>query len=177
MVKFLLRSITIINLLLWSMSCNAGSTVGNVYQDGIILTINNNVFDPKKHKIDYCSRKKPCAIDGKIFYGGRGKIPKTEIKSLVFQKDGRKIYLDTSSMYNSGVTNSNIKKYISIERYHSKTSYRIVGYFGGDIKNDMEPYIAHWLVRPDGSVRNHLSDYESLVSLLFKVNKDFNIQE
>ena len=47
----------------------------------------------------------------------------------------------------------------------------MIGYFGSD-KN---PYIAHWLVKEDGSIRNHLSDYESLNSLIFEVKKDFKL--
>jgi len=162
-----------------SLSCAADTAVNNVYQDGITLTITNKIFDKKAHKIQNCPKAQtPCIIDGKIFYGGNGLLPKVEVASLVFSQNGKKVYLDVSSIYDTGVTNSNIKKYISIERWSS--SYRIVGYLGaGEDKGDGgdEPYIAHWLVMPNGSVRNHLGDYESLVSLVFKVNKDFNISQ
>jgi len=76
-------------------------------------------------------------------------------------------------MYDVEITKENIKKRFNVQRYLRKTSYRIIGYFG---KSDEEPYIGHWLVINDeSSVRNHLSDYESLVSLLFEVKKDHNM--
>ena len=177
MFKSSLRLSVFFALSFLSLSCHADTAVNNVYQDGITLTITNKPFDKKAHKIHNCSNK-PCIIDGKIFYGGNGLLPKEEVASLVFSQKGKKVYLDVSSIYDTGVTNSNIKKYISIERWSS--SYRIVGYFGaGEDKGDGgdELYIAHWLVMPNGSVRNHLGDYESLVSLVFKVNKDFNISQ
>lgn len=172
-----IRTLAICSMLFIPLSCTAESTTDNVYMDGITLTITNKPFVASAHKVFYCAEKsdyplKPCTIDGKLFYGGNGELPKTEVKSLVFSKNGKKVYLDTSSIFDTGVTNSNIKKHISIEPWSD--AYRVVGYFGVN----QEPYIVHWLVLPEGgSVRNHLSDYESLVSLLYKVNKDFNIEE
>lgn len=158
---------------------NAESAVDNKYQEGITLTITNKPFDPKAHKIELCSDDgKPCIIDGKIFYGGNGEIPKMEVTSLVFSQHGKEIHLDVSSMYDGGITNSNIKKFISVQPYLVKNSYMIVGYFGDDKKKRISPYIAHWLVlSPKGSVRNHLGDYESLTGLVYKVNEDYNIPQ
>lgn len=155
-----------------SLPCGAAPAVDNVYQDGITLTITNKPFDKKIHKIQNCG-KTPCIIDGKFFYGGDGNIPKTEVESLVFSKNGKTVKLDVSSMYDTGVNNENIKKHISVEPWLGGRSYRVVGYFG----DGEEPYIVHWLVLPDGSVRNHIGDYESLVSLLFKVKQDFKITD
>jgi len=148
----------------------------NLYQDGITLSITNKAFNPQSHKIGYCG-KTPCIIDGKFFYGGNGIMPKTEVAGLEFKQEGRTIKLDTTSMYDSGITNKNIKEHITVERYFGKRSYRIIGYFGGDKSKRIEPYIVHWLVLPGGSVRNHIGDYESLTGLVYKVNEDFNIQQ
>lgn len=175
MPSFILRLFVLCGLFVTSMACNAELAIDNLYRDGITLTITNKVFDANAHKIDYCG-KAPCIIDGNFFYGGKGKIPKMEVASLIFSINGKKINLDVSSMYDTGVTNKNIKKYISVEKWGSR-SYRVVGYFGGDMDNDIEPYIVHWLVLPEGSVRNHIGDYESLASLLYKVKQDFKIPD
>lgn len=176
MVKRILQLSIISSLLVLSLGCNAESAIDNKYQDGITLTITNKPFEPNKHTIQKCTNS-PCIIDGKIFYGGNGNIPKSEVASLVFSQEGKTVNLEVSSMYDSGITNANIKKYITIEPYFGKRSYRIVGYFGGDMKNDIEPYIVHWLIVKNASVRNHIGDYESLTGLVYKVNEDFNIPQ
>lgn len=170
MCKLTFRSCLVFVLFAMPLLGNADPMMSNTYPDRITLTITNKPFNVKSHKILNCPTK-PCIVDGKIFYGGNGELPKMEVESLVFSKGGKKVYLDVSSIFDTGVTNENIKKHISVEPWSG--AYRVVGYFGGGD----EPYIAHWLVMSDGSVRNHLSDYESLVSLLFKVKKDFNIQD
>ena len=177
MYKFFIHTFVWLIFLLGTYNLYAETGKASSYPDGIKLAITNKIFTTGNHKIDYCGGVKPCAIDGKLFYGGRGKIPKTQVTSLTFERNGKQFSLDVSSMYNSGVTNDNIHKYISVERYLGKHSYRVVGYFGGDMDKDIEPYIVHWLVLPDGTVRNHISDYESLASLLFKVNEAFNITQ
>ena len=88
--------------------------------------------------------------------------------ALFLKKDGKQHSLDVSSIYNTGVTTSNIIKRFNVQRYLGKNTYRVIGYFGPEKR----PYIAHWLVREDGSIRNHLSDFESLNSLMFEVKKD-----
>lgn len=177
MYKSIIQISAICSLFVMPLSCSAESATNNAYMDGITLTITNKPFDSSAHKVVFCSERsddppKPCIIDGKGFYGGNGELPKTEVESLIFSQNGKKIYLDTSSIFDTGVSNSNIKKHISVEPWSG--AYRVVAYFG----EVQEPYIVHWLVMPKGgAVRNHLSDYESLVSLLYKVNKDFKIEE
>lgn len=171
MYKSIIQIAAICSVFVMPLSCSADSAKDNVYMDGITLTITEKPFDASAHKIVNCPEK-PCLIDGKAFYGGNGETPKRELESLIFTQNGKKIHLDTSSIFDTGVTNKNIKKHISVEPWSG--AYRVVAYFG----EIQEPYIVQWLVMPEGgSVRNHLSDYESLVSLLYKVNNDFKIEE
>ncbi|MFK5913632.1 MAG: hypothetical protein QM484_04585 [Woeseiaceae bacterium] len=156
-----------------SMSCSADKGISADFADGVKLILTTNPFDAKAHKVETCGKRNiPCYVDGKIIYGGRGKLPTDEVVSLVFEKDGKQQRLDISSIYNPGVTKSNIAKRFNIQKYLSKNTYRVIGYFGPEKR----PYIAHWLVREDGSIRNHLSDFESLNSLMFEVKKDLGIK-
>ena len=143
--------------------------MNNVYEDGITLTITSKPFDAKAHVIKKCDGA-VCIIDGKFIYGGNGNIPKEEVTRLVFEKKGKRVSLDVSSMYDSGVNNANIKQHITVAPW-GKSSYRVVGYFsdGDDI------YICRWLVSPDGAIRHYIGDYETLVSLTTKVQEDFKI--
>lgn len=171
-------AISALCLFLFSFGCHSKQETNNQYEDGISLTITNKPFKASDHKITYCEQNKPCAIDGKIFYGGNGETPKTEVSSLIFSKNGKEIHLDVSSMYDSGITNSNIKEYISVEPYMINGAYMVVGYFGWDKKRRIPPYVAHWLVlTPSDSVRNHLGDYESLTGLVYKVKRDLKISQ
>ena len=164
----------------------------NVYEDGVTLTITTKPFDPKAHKITYCKETlcetevdgKPvyrmcsetvCDVDGKPPYGTYGKIPKQEVTSLIFEKNGKKIALDVSGMYNPNVNNSNIKRYVDVIPWHDG-SYRVRGYFSHDDGDD-DIYICLWLVSRDGSIRNYMGDYGSLVTLTTEVQKDFNIEQ
>ena len=176
MYKTVMQISIFASLFMFSVTCNANQLENNKYLDGITLTITNKPFDSKTHKIDRCEGS-PCMIDGVIFYGGEGDLPKTEVESLIFSQNGKKIYLDVSAIYDTGVTNKNIKQHISVESWLGPNSYRVVGYFGGDKKNKIEPFIALWLVLPNGSVRNYIGYYESLVSLLFKVKQDFKLNK
>ena len=140
----------------------------NMYEDGITLTITNKPFDTKAHVIKKCGET-VCIIDGKLFYGGNGNMPKNEVARLVFEKQGKKIALDVSSMYDSGVNNANIKQYVTVVSLGD--GYEVTGYFG----DGEDTYICQWLVTLQGSLRSHISSYETLVSLTTKVQKDFNL--
>ncbi len=164
----------IFSLLFSSLSCSADKSISADFTDGIKLILTTKPFDGKIHQVKRCGKRAiPCYIDGKIFYGGRGKLPKEEIVSLEFVRKGKRLNLDVSSIYNAEITQDNIKKRFNVQKYLGKNTYRVIGYFGVS-KN---PYVAHWLVKEDGSIRNHLSDYESLNSLMFEVKKDMNISQ
>lgn len=143
--------------------------LNNQYEDGVTLTITSKPFDPKAHVIKKCQGA-VCIIDGKFIYGGNGNVPKEEVTKLVFEQKGKKVALDVSSMYDSGVNNTNIKQRVSVFPW-GENSYRIVGYFSsGD-----DTYICRWLVSPHGAIRHYIGDYETLVSLTTKVQKDFGL--
>jgi hypothetical protein len=140
----------------------------NNYDDGVTLTITSRPFNPKMHAIKKCGEA-VCTIDDKVVYGGNGGIPKQEVTQFVFEKQGRRVGLDVSSMYDAGVNNANIKKHVSV--VFLGDGYEVTGYFGeGD-----DTYIAQWLVIPGGTIRSHISGYEALVSLTTKVQKDFGL--
>ena len=159
------------------------------YVDGITLTITSKPFDPKAHTLTKCKEmmlcesekdgqpvyymcnENLCSIDGKPVYGTNGKTPKQEVTSLIFEKNGRKVALDVSGMYNPYVNNSNIKQYVQVIPWLDK-SYWVTGYFShGD--GDADMYIGLWTVTPDGSFRNYMGDFESLHYLTERVVEDF----
>lgn len=158
-----------LGLSLSSVAWGGESRPNNVYEDGITLTITSKPFDAKAHVIKKCDEA-VCIIDGKFIYGGNGNVPKEEVTRLIFEKKGKQTALDVSSMYDSGVHNANIKQHVKVTSW-GKSSYRVVGYFSdGD-----DTYICQWLVSPDGAIRNHIGDYESLVFLTTDVQKDFGL--
>lgn len=78
------------------------------YEKGATLTLTVDVFDSKSHTIKKCGDY-VCLIDGKPFYGTDGKIPKHVVTSLIFEKQGKRIALDVSSMYEPMVTSESMK--------------------------------------------------------------------
>lgn len=169
MDKIIFKTGIILAFAMISLSCSADKSISTDFDDGIKLTLVTKPFDVKAHKVKRCGKRNiPCYIDGKIFYGGSGKLPKQELVNIIFSRNGKQLNLDTSSIYNTGITQENIKKRFNVQKYLGKNTYRVIGYFGPEKR----PYIGHWLVKEEGAIRNHLSDYESLNSLMFEVKKD-----
>jgi len=172
MDKIIYKAGIILALITVSLSCSADKSISADFTGGIKLTLTTKPFDSKAHQVKYCGKRNiPCYINGNIFYGGRGKLPNEEVVSLEFERKGKRLSLDVSSIYNTGINQDNIKKRFNVQKYLGKNTYRVIGYFGSTKK----PYIVHWLVKEDGSIRNHLSDYESLNSLMFEVKKDLEL--
>ena len=144
MDKIIFKTSIIFVLLFSSLSCSADKSINADFTDGIKLTLTTKPFDSEMHQVKYCGRRSiPCYIDGNIFYGGRGKLPKQEVVSLEFERKGKRLSLDISSIYNTGINQDNIKKRFKVQKYLGKNTYRVIGYFGSTKK----PYIAHWLVK------------------------------
>lgn len=172
------------------------------YVDGVTLTITSKPFNPKAHKIEECKREpslcmydKPgqpgqvelapcaksiCSIDGTIPYGAFGKIPKQQVTSLIFEKNGKKVALNVSNMYNSRVNNSNIKQYVQVLPMPGNSPdnpdnvYQVVGYFAlGASNGEDDMYFGLWTVWQDGSFRNYLGGFGSLLDLRDRVVEDF----
>lgn len=161
-------------LMMKSSIVSGGQAVANnVYEDGVTLTITSKPFNPKSHVIKKCGET-VCVIDGKPAYGAYGRVPKQEVTSLVFEKQGRKVALDVSGMYNPNVNNSNIKQYVKLTTW-DKESYWVTGYFSHDDGDD-DMYICLWLVMLDGSIRNYMGDYGALSTLTERVEKDFKVK-
>ena len=170
-----------------SAAWSGQSSTDNVYEDGVTLTITTKPFDPKVHKIEMCGgelactaddgklkrcEKSVCVIDGKPVYGTYGKMPKQEVTSLSFEKNGKKIALDVSGMYDPNVNSSNIKKYVQIKSW-GQDDYKVTGYFSHDDGDD-DTYICLWSVWSGGSFRKYMGDFESLDDLATKAKKDLN---
>ena len=146
-----------------------GELLNNKYEDGITLTITSKPFDAKAHVIKKCDEA-VCSIDGKFFYGGYGNIPKEEVTRLVFEKKGKKIALDVSSMYDPGVTNANIQQHVTAYSW-GWGNYTVTGYFS----KGKARYVCQWaIVKNSSSARTHISSFEELFSLESKMKKDFN---
>jgi hypothetical protein len=166
--KYLYLPWFVLSLLTSSLACGGEPLPNNRYEDGITLTITSKPFDPKAHVVKKCGET-VCLIEGKLFYGGNGNMPKEEVTRLVFEQNGKKIFLDVSSMYDTGVNNANIKQHVSVLSLGD--GYEVTGYFG----DGEDTYICQWLVVPGGAIRSHISSYETLVSLTTKVQHDFGL--
>jgi len=153
-----------------NVAYSTGPAPDNRYDDGITLTISSKPFDAKTHTIEWCEEGKVCTVDGSFIYGGNGKIPKEQVNSLVFERNGKKLALDVSLMHDSGTNNINIKKHVKVIKWDTD-AYWVVGYFSrGD-----DTYICQWLVSPQGSVRHYIGGYETLVTLTTMVQKDHGL--
>ena len=148
-------------------------TVSHTYEGGITLTLTTRPFDPKAHKVTMCGET-VCAIDDMPVYGTYGRMPKEEVVSLVLERNGKKTPLDVTNMYNPNVNNSNIKRYLKVY-YFGDDAYQVSGYFSHDDGDD-SMYICLWSIMGEASIRNHLSDYESLSILTTEVRKDFGLE-
>ena len=161
----------------------------NSYGNGITLTITIQPFDAKAHVIKKCGKEEcilapppgngyegcfesVCLIDGKPGNGKDGKIPQYEVKSLIFEKNGKQVALDVSSMYDpGGIGNYNIKQYVNVLPW-GKDGHQVIGYFGeGEYM-----YVCQWLVMLDGSIRTHIDGPGGVYSLADKVREDFNLE-
>ena len=153
-----------------SVACGEEPRLDNVYDNGITLTINVKSFDAKAHVIKKCADT-VCLIDGKPASGEDGKIPQYEVTSLIFEKNGKQVTLDVSSMYDPWVENFNIKQHVTVLPL-GKDSYQVSGYFGdGESK-----YVCQWLVMLDGSIRTHIGGITVLYELTTKVREDFKLK-
>lgn len=152
-------------LLIPLTSCNADEIAEHTYEHGIKLIVKTESFQATKHEIIKC-RDGVCLIDGKPFFGSDGDMPETQLASIEFKKDEKAITLDVSSMFNPAVTIDNIQRMLVVEPYWGDF-YKVTGHFSGGAA----AYVAQWIVSVDGSVRIHLSDFESLFDLSSKINR------
>lgn len=163
LLSFLIPFLVSVSGEVWGREVIKGS-----YNDGITLTITVDPFDSKQHAMKKCGDY-ICLIDGKLFYGSDGTIPKRVVSRLMFEKKGKQITLDVSSMYNPIVNNDNIKTSISVLPYWGD-NYKVTGYFS----DGAGAYVCQWIVMADGAIRTHISNFEELADLMSKVQKDFN---
>lgn len=163
-----LKLMLFLALSLPSVIWGAEETIKGSYNDGITLIMTINPFDAKSHTIKKCGDY-ICLIDGKPFYGSDGKMPKRVVSRLVFVKKGKRIDLDVSSMYDPSLNAEAMKTHISVLPYWGD-AYKVTGYFS----DGAGAYVCQWLVMSDGAIRTHISNFEELIDLTTKVQKDFN---
>jgi hypothetical protein len=123
-------------------------------------------FVPEKHKIKSCGDY-TCLIDGNPFFGSDGEIPSEKIARIVFLHQDCIMNLDVNAMYDPNISSDNIKYRIKVDHYWG-AFYKVTGRFS----DGAGAYIAQWIVTNGGSIRTHISDYETLYELLKKNSGD-----
>lgn len=148
-----------------------GEVVKGAYDNGVTLTLTTEPFDAKAHVIKKCGES-ICLIDGKPFYGSDGTMPTTVVSRLVFERKGKQVALDVSSMYNPAINSESMKWSFSVESGDDSGSSfaRITGYFS----DGAGAYLCQWLVIQDGSIRNHISNSEEFDELNTQINNKYN---
>lgn len=164
--RFLLISLISLTLSM-SSAVWGGEVIKGSYSDGITLTITIDPFDSKSHAMKKCGDY-IYLIDGKPFYGSDGTMPEHVVSRLVFEKKGKQTALDVSSMYDPIINNENMKMSLSVLPYWGD-AYKVTGYFS----DGAGAYVCQWLVMSDGAIRTHISNFEELIDLTSKVQKDF----
>lgn len=158
-------SLSIVSCAIFTGKTHAGEIIEQSYEKGIKLKVETIAFKADQHKIQKCDDGY-CFIDGEYFFGSDGDIPDSKLKSIIFEKDGKTTTLDVSSMYNPRVSKDNIKYMLTVEPYWGNF-YKVTGHFSGGAA----AYLAQWIVSVEGSVRIHLSDFESIFELTDKIKR------
>lgn len=166
-MRELMRFLVIFLSLMMSSAVWGGEVIKGSYSDGVTLTITIDPFDSKLHTVKKCGDY-ICLIDGKPFYGSDGAMPEHVVSHLVFEKKGKQIVLDVSSMYDPIINNENMKMSLSVQPYWGD-AYKVTGYFS----DGAGAYVCQWLVMSDGAIRTHISNFEELIDLTSKAQKDF----
>lgn len=85
MDKIIFKTGIILTFITASLSCLADKGISAEFIDDVKLILTTKPFDIKVHQVKRCGKRNiPCYIDGRIFYGGRGKLPKEEVVNPAF---------------------------------------------------------------------------------------------
>ncbi len=133
------------------------------YENGVKLVAKLEKFVARDHQLKKCGDY-VCLIDGKLAYGTDGKVPSVRVSQLIFEKNGKRIQLDTSSMYDPLINDQNFGEMLRVEPYWDDF-YKVTGYFS----DGAGAYVCQWIVSTSGGTRAHISDVESLFDLASKV--------
>lgn len=139
------------------------TTLAKTYDNGVKLVVKLEKFVSKNHQMKKCGDY-VCLIDGKLAYGSDGKVPSVRVSELVFEKNGKRVLLDTSSMYDPMINEQNIGAMLRVEPYWDDF-HKVIGYFS----DGAGAYVCQWIVSTSGATRVHISDVESLFDLASKV--------
>ena len=115
------------------------------------IVIRNETFDPSKHKIGYDERS-GSLVDGRVAHGAES-VPRTQIKSIEFYGDGRKIRVPSwlyADCYNPNLEH----QYVNI-RWSRDARSVLVTMLGAD---GAGAYYVVWILRKNGKHSRYFKD-------------------
>jgi len=115
------------------------------------IVIRNEPFDPSTHKIAYDDKKGKNLVNGRVAYGAEA-LPRTQIKSIEFYFDGRKITVPSwlyADCYNPNLE----KEYVSLR--FTVTYSVLVTMWGAD---GAGAYGVVWVLRRSGKHSRYFKD-------------------
>ncbi len=139
----------------YALASDKPKTITFHYADNLSLTLTESKFIKSKHEITHCNDS-ICLIDKQPLWGSDGKLPETQLTSIIFNTGKNKISLENSSMFDP-LINKQAKSRFKVSHYYGDT-WKIKGEFS----DGAGAYHAEWLVTKDGSVRTLLGDSELL---------------
>jgi hypothetical protein len=116
------------------------------------IVIRNEPFDSSKHKVGYDERTGKNLVDGRVAYGAEA-VPRTQIKSIEFYVDGRKIQVPRwlyADCYNPNLES----EYVNIRFSRNRQSV-LVTMWGAD---GAAAYGAVWILRKNGKHSRYFKD-------------------
>ena len=148
-------------LLFVSSSSFAGNKVEFVLKKDIKLVLIMATFDKSKHRVKRCGKESICLIDGLPFFGSDGRLPKTQLTSMVLTLNGKKMPLDVSGMYEPWNFYKGVN-YISKANFSIQHSWGNTWILRGRFSDGAAGYRAQWLISEGKSIRTMLNSGESL---------------
>jgi len=116
------------------------------------IVIRNESFDPSRHKVGYDERSGKNSVDGRVAYGAEG-VPQTQIESIDFYVDGRKIKVPSrlyADCYNPNLDH----RYVNIKWSRDARSV-LVTMLGAD---GAGAYYVVWVLRRNGKHSRYFKD-------------------
>ena len=163
--KLQTMKIILITLLVFSYSSFANEAKVFDLGNGIKVSILEEKFDPKSHKIENCENSNiPCRIDSHIPYGTAFNMPRTELKELKLTTESGTYKLDTTGMYNAwGERPLEYKgsiKYLGAYCFNPQNCT-----LRGIFSDAAGSYVAEWLILNGISTRTVLSSSDDIMHL------------
>ncbi len=116
------------------------------------IVIRNESFNPSKHKIGYDERSGKNLVDGRVAYGAES-VPRTQISSIEFYVDGRKISVPSrlfADCYNPNLEH----RYVNI-RWSRDARSVLITMLGAD---GAGAYYVVWILKRNGKHSRYFKD-------------------